>query len=180
VLDDGHLTDGLGRKINFKNCLIIMTSNLGVKKVQEFGSGIGFQKKDYVVEEQKRDTLKKELQKFFAPEFLNRIDDIIIFGPLHLSQMKQIVKIQLGGLRARLTEKKIEIEFSDYALEQLGIIGYDPLYGARPVKRVIQHRIENPLANLILAGTLKSNQLVYVDFDDEFRFEVKEKSSTQA
>jgi ATP-dependent Clp protease ATP-binding subunit ClpC len=143
VLDEGHLTDGLGRKINFKNCLIIMTSNLGVKKMQEFGSGIGFQKKDYVVEEQKRDTLKKELQKFFAPEFLNRIDDIIVFNTLKEEHVKEIVKIELIKLTDRLTKIKYNFIFDDSIVDMISKVGFDEMYGARPLKRAIQDKIED-------------------------------------
>lgn len=158
VLDDGHLTDGLGRKINFKNCLIIMTSNLGVKKVQEFGSGIGFQKKDYVVEEQKRDTLKKELQKFFAPEFLNRIDDIIVFNTLKEEHVKEIVKIELDKLTSRLTKIKYNFKFDDSIVDLISKVGFDEMYGARPLKRAIQDKIEDYISEEVLKGQLVIEQ----------------------
>jgi ATP-dependent Clp protease ATP-binding subunit ClpB len=115
------------------------------------------------------------MKEHFRPEFLNRIDDIVVFQPLQVGQMKHIVEIQLKGLKERLKERKIELEMSDYSLEQLGIIGYDPSYGARPVKRIIQQKIENPLANMILAGQLPENSVVLVDYDEEFRFTVKQK-----
>jgi ATP-dependent Clp protease ATP-binding subunit ClpC len=167
VLDEGHLTDGLGRKINFKNCLIIMTSNLGVKKLQEFGSGIGFQKKDYVVEEQKRDTLKKELQKFFAPEFLNRIDDIIVFNTLKEEHVKEIVKIELTKLTDRLTKIKYNFIFDDSIVDMISKVGFDEMYGARPLKRAIQDKIEDYISEQVLSGELLTDHKYTVSAEDE-------------
>ena len=167
VLDEGHLTDGLGRKINFKNCLIIMTSNLGVKKMQEFGSGIGFQKKDYVVEEQKRDTLKKELQKFFAPEFLNRIDDIIVFNTLKEEHVKEIVKIELTKLTDRLTKIKYNFIFDDSIVDMISKVGFDEMYGARPLKRAIQDKIEDYISEQVLSGELLTDHKYTVSAEDE-------------
>ena len=167
VLDEGHLTDGLGRKINFKNCLIIMTSNLGVKKLQDFGSGIGFQKKDYVVEEQKRDTLKKELQKFFAPEFLNRIDDIIVFNTLKEEHVKEIVKIELIKLTDRLTKIKYNFIFDDSIVNMISKVGFDEMYGARPLKRAIQDKIEDYISEQVLSGELLTDHKYTVSAEDE-------------
>ena len=167
VLDEGHLTDGLGRKINFKNCLIIMTSNLGVKKLQEFGSGIGFQKKDYVVEEQKRDTLKKELQKFFAPEFLNRIDDIIVFNTLKEEHVKEIIKIELTKLTDRLTKIKYNFIFDDSIVDMISKVGFDEMYGARPLKRAIQDKIEDYISEQVLSGELLTDHKYTVSAEDE-------------
>jgi len=177
ILDEGHLTDGKGKKVDFKNTIIIMTSN--------FGS-------EYIIEKQlhseinalpnSQEKIKEEIMTMmrvrFRPEFLNRIDEIVIFSPLQMSQMKHIVEIQLKGLNERLKERKIEMELTDYALEQLGIIGFDPIYGARPVKRVIQHSIENALANLILSGNLVNNSKVVVDYDEGFKFEVLKAQKT--
>jgi len=167
VLDDGHLTDSLGRKINFKNCLIIMTSNLGVKKVQEFGSGIGFQKKDYIVEEQKRDTLKKELQKFFAPEFLNRIDDIIVFNTLKEEHVKEIVKIELIKLTDRLTKIKYNFKFDDSIVDMISKVGFDEMYGARPLKRAIQDKIEDYISEEVLKGELLTDHNYTISVEEE-------------
>jgi ATP-dependent Clp protease ATP-binding subunit ClpC len=167
VLDDGHLTDGLGRKINFKNCLIIMTSNLGVKKLQDFGSGIGFHKKDYVVEEQKRDTLKKELQKFFAPEFLNRIDDIIVFNTLKEEHVKEIVKIELIKLTDRLTKIKYNFKFDDSIVDMISKVGFDEMYGARPLKRAIQDKIEDYISEEVLRGELLTGVNYVVSAENE-------------
>ncbi|MCX7351963.1 MAG: AAA family ATPase, partial [Proteobacteria bacterium] len=157
VLDDGHLTDGLGRKINFKNCLIIMTSNIGVKKLQDFGSGVGFQTKSYVEEEQKRDILKKELQKFFAPEFLNRIDDVIIFNTLKQEQINEIVKIELNKLSSRLTKIKYQFKFESSVTDMISKVGFDEMYGARPLKRAIQDKIEDYISEEVLRGELKTD-----------------------
>ncbi len=192
VLDEGHLTDGKGRKIDFKNTIIIMTSNFGSEYIIEKQLNKGLNSLDETNDpdsiEQSQDSdqehIKEEImgmmKEFFRPEFLNRIDDIIIFSPLQVGQMKAIVEIQLKGLINRLNEKGIEVEITDYALEQLGIIGYDPSYGARPVKRVIQQRIENELSNLILSGELKKDTKVNIDFNDEFEFKVTKKQKTQA
>jgi ATP-dependent Clp protease ATP-binding subunit ClpB len=183
ILDDGHLTDGRGKKVDFKNTIIIMTSNFGSQFIIEHQLGQGLSADGHgeasLSRDQSKEALKEEIltqmRGYFAPEFLNRIDDIIIFSPLQVSQMKEIAKIQLRGLEERLAEKRISMQLSDYALEQLGIIGYDPTYGARPIKRVIQQRIENELANLILAGKLKPESSVEIDFDDEFKFTITEK-----
>ena len=178
VLDDGRLTDGRGKKVDFKNTLIIMTSNFGSQFIieKQLHNGFKVDGEEPASEENRKEHIKEEIQTMmkdhFRPEFLNRIDEIIIFSPLKLGLMKDIVKIQMRGLEERLKEKKIELELSDYALEQLGIIGYDPSFGARPVKRVIQSRIENELANMILAGKLPENSKVTVDFDDDFEFKV--------
>lgn len=156
VLDDGHITDGLGRKINFKNCVIIMTSNLGVKKLQDFGAGIGFgtQAKTYVQEEHKRDMLKKELQKFFAPEFLNRIDEVIIFNQLIKEDVKKIVKLEIDVLTKRLSKMKYNFSFDETVTELISEVGFDELYGARPLKRAIQDKIEDYISEEILNGNV--------------------------
>ena len=156
VLDDGHLTDGLGRKINFKNCVIIMTSNIGVKKLQDFGSGIGFQtgNNNYVEEERRIDILKKELKKFFAPEFLNRVDDVIIFNSLGKDEVKQIIQLEIDKLSIRLSEMKYNISFDKTIIEMLSEIGYDTTYGARPIKRAIQDKLEDFISEEVLVGNI--------------------------
>lgn len=156
VLDDGHLTDSLGRKINFKNCVIIMTSNVGVKKLQEFGNGIGFSvDSSYVEEERRRDILKKELKKFFTPEFLNRIDEVIIFNSLGKDEVKQIVSLEMKKLSKRLDSLKYEIVFDDTIIDMLSEVGFDSEYGARPVKRAIQDKIEDFISEEVLIGNIK-------------------------
>lgn len=192
VLDEGHLTDGKGRKVDFKNTIIIMTSNFGsdyiIEKqlnkglniIEETPDGEPIELSDESSQEHIKEEVMGMMKEFFRPEFLNRIDDIVIFSPLQVGQMKAIVEIQLKGLMQRLKDKGIQVEITDYALEQLGMIGYDPSFGARPVKRVIQQRIENELSNLILSGELKKNSKVSIDFADEFEFKVTQMQKTQA
>ena len=157
MLDDGHLTDSLGRKINFKNCLIIMTSNIGVKKLQDFGTGVGFKKNDYIEEEHKRDILKKELSKFFAPEFLNRIDDTIIFNSLKKEHIDKIVKLEIKSLLNRLTSLHYKFTVEDSVVDLISKIGFDEMYGARPLKRAIQDKIEDLISEEILLDKIKEN-----------------------
>jgi len=159
VLDDGHLTDGMGRKINFKNCIIIMTSNVGVKKLQDFGAGVGFKtnSSSYVEEEQKREVLKKELKKFFAPEFLNRIDEVIIFNSLVKEDVKKIVKLELNVLSERLTGLKYNIKFDDSIIDMISEVGFDEMYGARPLKRAIQDKIEDFISEEVLKSNIQEN-----------------------
>jgi ATP-dependent Clp protease ATP-binding subunit ClpC len=156
VLDDGHLTDGMGRKINFKNCVIIMTSNVGAKKLQDFGSGVGFKtgSSTYADEEYKRDVLKKELKKFFTPEFLNRIDEVVIFNTLIKDDVKKIVKLELDKLSKRLVGLKYDITFDETILDLISEVGFDETYGARPIKRAIQDKIEDFVSEEIIKGNM--------------------------
>ena len=176
VLDDGHLTDGLGRKINFKNCVIIMTSNIGVKKLQDFGSGIGFQTGDnnYIEEERRADTLKKELKKFFAPEFLNRIDDVIIFHSLGKVEVKHIIQLEMDKLSVRLSEMKYYIEFDKTIIQMLSEIGYDTTYGARPIKRAIQDKLEDFISEEVLVGNITvEEKYTLISKDSEVKIKPK-------
>ncbi len=152
MLDDGHMTDGLGRKINFKNCLIIMTSNIGVRKLQDFGTGVGFKSNssEAVREEEKRDILKKELSKFFAPEFLNRIDDVIVFNSLKKEHVDRIVKIEIEKLVNRIESMKYKITYDESVVELISEVGFDEQFGARPIKRAIQDKIEDLISEKIL------------------------------
>jgi len=176
VLDDGHITDGLGRKINFKNCVIIMTSNLGVKKLQEFGSGVGFKSKSstYVEEEHKRDILKKELQKFFAPEFLNRIDEIIIFNKLVKEDIDKIVEIELDKLFNRLDTLKYKFIYDPSIINLISEVGFDEMYGARPLKRAIQDKIEDYISEEVLKGTILEG-VEYELYVDDKDIKIKER-----
>jgi len=169
VLDEGHLTDGLGRKINFKNCIIIMTSNLGVKKFQEFGTGVGFKTttNSYIEEEQKRDMLKKELKKFFAPEFLNRIDEVIVFNTLKEEEVKQIVKLEIDKLINRLNGLKYNITCDEKVLELISKVGFDETYGARPIKRAIQDQIEDFISEEVLNGKIVENEKYELTVEEE-------------
>ena len=154
ILDDGHVTDSLGRKINFKNTLIILTSNLGVKKLQDFGTGIGFSSNSYSNEEAKKQILMKEMKNFFSPEFINRIDDTIVFNSLSKEDIKKITEIELKKLASRLEEMKYKITYDETLVEYLSKVGFDELYGARPLKRAIQDKVEDLLSEEVLTGKL--------------------------
>lgn len=162
ILDDGHVTDSLGRKINFKNTLIILTSNLGVKKLQDFGTGIGFSNNSYADEEAKKEILMKEMKNFFSPEFINRIDDTIVFNSLTPEDIEKITEIELKKLMNRLGEMKYTVTYDDEVVKYLAKIGFDEVYGARPLKRAIQDKIEDLLSEEVLTGKMvegKSYQL---------------------
>jgi ATP-dependent Clp protease ATP-binding subunit ClpB len=158
VLDDGRLTDGHGRTVDFRNTLLIMTSNLGSEALasQKEGEDV-----DFV-----RGTVMEAVRAAFLPEFLNRIDETLLFHRLSRQQMTAIVAIQLDRLRDILADRKIAIEVDERALAWLANTGYDPVYGARPLKRVIQKHIQNPLANLILQGSIKDGESVSVTAQD--------------
>lgn len=158
VLEDGRLTDGQGRTVDFRNTVVVMTSNLGSDIIQS-----QFENTDY-------DTIKKSVMdvvgSHFRPEFINRIDDTIVFNPLAKKQIRGIAKIQLAGLEARLAERDLEIHMSDEALDTLVDVGFDPIYGARPLKRAIQTYIENPLAQNILSGKYTPGTIILIDAED--------------
>ena len=159
VLDDGRLTDGQGRTVDFKNTIIVMTSNLGSQMIQEMSK-----KSDYP-------TMKKALLEIvgthFRPEFLNRIDDVVVFHPLQQEQLKSITKIQIQQLAERLEQRDIKLEVSDEALNKLAQIGFDPVYGARPLKRVIQTRLENRLAHDILSGDYVAGDVITMTVEND-------------
>ena len=158
VLDDGRLTDGQGRTVDFRNTVIIMTSNLGSQVIQEFaGEGNYTRMKSAVME---------IVQQSFRPEFINRIDDIVVFRPLGTDQIRSIVDIQLNYLRKRLQERNMELTLDDAARDLLGEAGFDPVYGARPLKRAIQQQVENPLAQKILQGTFGPGARIQVTARD--------------
>jgi ATP-dependent Clp protease ATP-binding subunit ClpC len=167
ILDDGHVTDSLGRKINFKNTLIILTSNLGVKKLQDFGTGIGFGTNSYSNEEAKKDILMKEMKNFFSPEFINRIDDTIVFNSLSKEDIKKITDIELKKLMGRLTEMKYKITYDDSLVEYIAKIGYDELYGARPMKRAIQDKVEDLLSEEVLTDKIVEGKSYVIKVEDE-------------
>lgn len=158
VLDDGRLTDGQGRTVDFKNAVVIMTSNLGSDLIQELHTEAEY--------EQMKEAVMGVVSQQFRPEFINRIDDTVVFHPLGKSHIKEIARIQLGHLIERLKEKEIEMHLTDAALDKLADAGYDPVFGARPLKRAIQKQIENPLAQKLLAGTLASANGVSIDAVD--------------
>jgi len=160
ILDDGRLTDGQGRTVDFKNTIIIMTSNVGSHRIMEYRGA--FEGGEYNV---MKLAVLDELRRQFRPEFLNRLDEIIVFHSLTDEHLKKIVDIQLAGLRERLAERHVEIELTEAAREHLVRVGYDPSYGARPLKRAIQREIETPLARLLLEGKVRDGQTVRVDLD---------------
>ena len=165
VLDDGRLTDSQGRVVDFKNTVIVMTSNLGSHKIQEM---VGESYEDIKAE------VMESVGQHFRPEFVNRIDEIVVFHPLGMSQMSGIAAIQLDRLRQRLHEREMDIELSADAMNKLVAIGYDPVYGgARPLKRAIQQEIENPLSLKLLAGDFGAGDIIKVDVgaDDKLVFE---------
>jgi ATP-dependent Clp protease ATP-binding subunit ClpB len=161
ILDDGRLTDSKGRVVDFKNTVLIMTSNLGSREIQAAEGD----------EKQAREAVVQTLREHFKPEFLNRIDDIVVFRQLGREHIAQIIDVQLERLRRMLAERGITIELDDSAKELLVREGYDPVYGARPLKRAIQSLIQNPLAVRLLQGDIASGQTVRVSADDgEMRF----------
>jgi ATP-dependent Clp protease ATP-binding subunit ClpB len=163
ILDDGRLTDGKGRTVDFKNTLIIMTSNLGSQVIKELGQ-------DY---ERMEKEIKAILEGHFRPEFLNRVDEVVIFRALPKEIILKILDLQIRELRERLQGRKIDIEISAAAQKKLADRGYDPVYGARPLKRILQQDIQNPLAMQILEGRYAEGDTVRVDLDEkgEYSFE---------
>jgi ATP-dependent Clp protease ATP-binding subunit ClpB len=158
VLDDGRLTDGQGRTVDFKNTLIIMTSNLGSDIIQNH--------KDDSSYEQMKQQVMGEVNNHFRPEFINRVDDIVVFHSLGKDEIKSIAKIQLLGLRQRLQEMGLKFEISGAALDLIADAGFDPVFGARPLKRAIQTQIENPLAEKLLSDGLADKEVVRIDVLD--------------
>jgi ATPases with chaperone activity, ATP-binding subunit len=153
ILDDGRVTDSQGRTVDFKNAIIIMTSNIGSQYILDVAG-------DDSRYEEMRDRVMEAMRANFRPEFLNRIDEIIIFHSLTKAELRQIVKIQIQRLEQRLSDKRMSIEITDQALDFLSDVGYDPVYGARPLKRVIQRELETQIAKRILRGELQEGQVV--------------------
>ena len=161
VLDDGRLTDGQGRTVDFRNTVIVMTSNLGSHLIQEMAAG------GEASYEAMKDAVMEIVGKHFRPEFINRIDEVVVFHPLSREQIRQITEIQVRYLRRRLQDRHMDLVLTDAALDKLGEAGYDPVYGARPLKRAIQHLLENPLAKEILAGRFKPGDTIVADVEDD-------------
>jgi ATP-dependent Clp protease ATP-binding subunit ClpC len=169
MFDEGHLTDSLGRKINFKNCLVIMTSNLGVKKLQDFGGGVGFATatRNSSQEEYKRQIIQKEMKNYFSPEFLNRIDEVIVFNSLKEDEIKQIVRIELDKLMKRLTQLKFGFTYEESLVERITKVGFDELFGARPIKRAIQDEVEDLISEEVLVGNVVEDNTYVLVFEDD-------------
>ena len=166
VLDDGYLTDNVGRKVDFKNTVIIMTSNVGSRKLKDFGTGVGFDT-DYRKKEKNKlstEILKKSLGKKFSPEFLNRIDEIVVFNELEKNEIQKIVKIEINKFIARLSEIGYEIKIDAKAVSFLALKGYNKEFGARPVKRAIQKHIENEIAKKIVNNEIKKNETIIISY----------------
>jgi len=159
VLDDGRLTDGQGRTVDFRNTVIVMTSNLGSQMIQELAGEENY--------ESMKASVMEVVSSHFRPEFINRIDDVVVFHPLGREEIRAIAGLQIGILRKRLAEREIGLRLSDAALDHIGQAGYDPVYGARPLKRAIQSQLENPLAQEILAGRFAPGDAVEVDVSDD-------------
>ena len=161
VLDDGRLTDGQGRTVDFRNTVIVMTSNLGSSLIQELSDNAGSTDPAETYTQMKA-AVMGVVQTHFRPEFINRLDDIVVFHPLDKKQIKEIARIQTRYLASRLAERQIQLDLDDSALSLLGNVGFDPVYGARPLKRAIQTQLENPLAQKILSGEFGSGDTVHV------------------
>jgi len=185
VLDDGQLTDGLGRKVDFKNTLIIMTSNIGVRQLKDFGSGVGFTTTARLENEDEANkaVIEKALKKTFSPEFLNRIDDVVIFNSLSKENIFNIIDILMKGVTKRLANLGFSLELSESAKSFLADKGYDQQFGARPLHRAIQKYLEDPLAEEILNMNVKQGDVLIADADSEnskLFFSLKSKSEEKS
>jgi len=179
VLDDGILTDGLGRRVDFKNTIIIMTSNIGVRDLKDFGTGIGFatKSKSDNMDDAMKATIQNALRKAFSPEFLNRLDDLIIFNSLEKEHLHQIIDLMLAKVFARIETLGFKVELTEKAKDFLAEKGYDPQYGARPLGRAIQKYLEDPIAEEILKAELENGDTLLADYDgtgDALMFSVKD------
>jgi len=169
VLDEGHLTDSLGRKVNFKNCVLIMTSNIGVKELAQRGNSFGFQAGN--VEEQENDLqkefLRKKLKGHFSPEFLNRVDDVVIFNSLHKKELHKIIELNMRDLKSRVNELGFSVELTEKAKDLLLNKGYDKEYGARPLNRAIETYVEDLIAEEMLSGNIPPKSIVTLDVSED-------------
>ncbi|MCJ7692031.1 MAG: AAA family ATPase [Sedimentisphaerales bacterium] len=184
IMDEGRLTDSFGRHIDFKNVVIIMTSNIGAELIKN-QAGFGFGKKSPEANfEKMKDTLHKEVERHFRPEFLNRVDDTIVFQPLTKKDLQTIVDLELAKVFKRLTEHGLTLELNDQAKEFLIDKGYNPEFGARPLRRAIEHYIEDPLSESLLREQFKGKNLIKIDVQDEEHlkfegFKVKEPEKSE-
>ena len=169
VLDDGQLTDSFGRKVNFKNTIIIMTSNTGSRQLKDFGTGVGFSTKNKLAaaEEETKAVIEKELKKKFAPEFLNRVDDVVMFNSLSKENINEIIKIELERLIERVDKMEYKLTITDSAIEYIASEGFDPQYGARPLKRAIQRHVEDVLTEDIIQYNPEKGSNLILDYNSE-------------
>jgi ATP-dependent Clp protease ATP-binding subunit ClpC len=169
VLDDGQLTDGMGRKVDFKNSIIIMTSNIGVRQLKEFGDGVGFATSTKVAssEESNKAVIEKALKRAFAPEFLNRIDDVVVFNSLTQEHIHEIIDLVMANVMKRLNALGFKLELTQKAKTFIGEKGYDQQFGARPLHRAIQKYLEDPLAEEILSAHIKEGDTLIADLNEE-------------
>ncbi|HRZ98980.1 MAG TPA: ATP-dependent Clp protease ATP-binding subunit, partial [Paludibacter sp.] len=169
VMDEGRLTDSLGRRIDFKNTIIIMTSNIGTRQLKDFGKGVGFNTSiDVPIDSDfSRGVIQKALNRTFAPEFLNRVDEVVMFDQLNRDSIKQIIDLELKGIFGRVTAMGFKLELSDEAKEFLTDKGYDVQFGARPLKRAIQHYLEDELADIVLEGVLREGDTIMMELNEE-------------
>ncbi|WP_370104087.1 AAA family ATPase, partial [Winogradskyella sp.] len=183
VLDDGYLTDSLGRKIDFRNTIIIMTSNIGARKLKDFGTGVGFgtsakeaQESDYA-----KGVIENALKKAFAPEFLNRIDDVIVFNALEKEDINKIIDIELVKLISRIKDLGYELKLTDKAKDYIAEKGFDKQYGARPLNRAIQKYVEDALAEEIINSKIQEGDTITMDLDsknDKLKIKIKTSGKT--
>jgi ATP-dependent Clp protease ATP-binding subunit ClpC len=168
VLDDGYLTDSLGRKIDFKNTIIIMTSNVGARQLKDFGQGVGFGTAAKVAQadDNSKSIIENALKKTFAPEFLNRIDDVIVFNALEKEDINLIIEIELKKLYARIKELGYQLNLSDTAKAFIADKGFDRQFGARPLKRAIQKYVEDALAEEIITSKVAVGDEIFMDLDE--------------
>jgi len=169
ILDEGHITDSLGRRVDFRNTVIIMTSNIGSRQLKDFGTGMGFATANKVnnLENESKQVIETALKKFFSPEFLNRIDDVIVFNPLEKPDIVKILDIQIQKMLKRIVDLGYNVQLSDEAKEFIAEKGYDSAFGARPLYRAMQKYLEDPLAEEILKGEIIEGAQITVDFDAE-------------
>ncbi len=167
IMEDGHLTDSLGRKVDFRNCIVIMTSNIGAELVRKAG-GLGFapDKEEHTYEDMKTKLLD-EAKRALKPEFMNRLDDLIVFHSLTRDHMASIVELEVGKVLERVKDKEVEVVLTAEATEFLIEKGYDPQFGARPLRRAVERYLQDPLAEEILRGNIKSSEKVEVSVEDD-------------
>jgi len=177
LLEDGRLTDSKGRTVDFKNTLLIMTSNIGSKVIEKGGGGLGFEFSGDSVEDSQYNRIKslvnEELKQYFRPEFLNRLDEIIVFRQLSKNEVKEIAEIMLREVFARLQDKGIKLDVTDAFKERLVEEGYNPSYGARPLRRAVMRLLEDSLAEEVLSGRIKDGDNALVDIDDNKKVTIK-------